>query len=43
VLFGNAPFKGKLSFTWPRTMDQIPLANIKNGDPLFPLGFGLVQ
>lgn len=41
VLFGNAPFKGKLSFTWPRTMDQIPLAKIKNEDPLFPLGFGL--
>jgi beta-glucosidase len=43
VLFGNTPFKGKLSFTWPRTMDQIPLAKIINGSPLFPFGFGLIQ
>ncbi len=41
VLFGNMPFTGKLSFTWPRSMDQIPLAKIKNGDALFPFGFGL--
>ena len=41
VLFGNMPFTGKLSFSWPRSMDQIPLAKMKNGDALFPLGFGL--
>ncbi len=41
VLFGSSPFKGKLSFTWPRTMDRIPLSKIQNEDPLFPLGFGL--
>ena len=42
VLFGAAPFKGRLSFSWPRSMDQIPLARMKNGDALFPLGFGLM-
>jgi beta-glucosidase len=39
VLFGDYPFTGKLSYTWPRSMDQIPR---KQGDePLFPLGHGL--
>ena len=43
VLFGDAPPTGKLSFTWPRSMDQIPLGHGKAGikDPLFPIGFGL--
>ena len=41
ALFGSVPFTGKLSFTWPLSMDQIPLAKIKNGGALFPLGFGL--
>jgi beta-glucosidase len=41
VLFGNMPFTGKLSFTWPRSMDQIPLSKSSYGDALFPLGFGL--
>jgi beta-glucosidase len=40
VLFGDKPFTGKLSFTWPRSMDQIPLANVGD-DPLFPFGYGL--
>lgn len=40
VLFGAVPFTGKLSFTWPRSMDQIPLENALV-DPLFPFGFGL--
>ena len=42
VLFGrNAP-TGKLPFTWPRSMDQIPI-NVGDPkyDPLFPFGFGL--
>ncbi len=25
VLFGDFNFKGKLSFSWPRSMDQIPI------------------
>jgi beta-glucosidase len=41
ALFGKAHFKGKLSFSWPRSMEQIPLTNSKSKDPLFPAGFGL--
>ena len=43
VLFGDAKPTGKLSFTWPRSMDQVPLGHGKSAlqDPLFPLGFGL--
>jgi len=42
VLFGKQAPTGKLPFTWPRSMDQIPI-NIgdKGYDPLFPFGFGL--
>ena len=44
VLFGDYKPTGKLSFSWPKTMGQLPL-NI-NGpkdkyDPLFPYGYGL--
>jgi len=37
VLFGDYPFQGKLSYTWPRSMEQMP----SPGDPLFPFGHGL--
>jgi beta-glucosidase len=40
VLLGDAPFTGKLPFTWPRSMEQVPLANAKE-NPLFPFGYGL--
>jgi len=45
VLFGDYPFTGKLPYTWPAVMDQLPL-NINNIDesgaaPLFPFGYGL--
>ena len=42
VLFGDYNPTGKLSHTWPRNMDQIPI-NIGDEDynPLFPYGFGL--
>jgi beta-glucosidase len=42
VLFGDYNFTGKLSHSWPRSMNQIPI-NIgdTNYDPLFPYGFGL--
>lgn len=35
-------FKGKLSFSWPRNADQVPM-NIGDDDydPLYPYGFGL--
>ena len=41
VLFGDHDFRGKLSFSWPRS----PADNFNLGDapydPLFPYGFGL--
>ncbi len=44
VLFGDYNPTGKLSFSWPRSNDQLPL-NInmpeKDYDPLFALGHGL--
>jgi beta-glucosidase len=42
VLFGDFKFVGKLSFSWPRSMDQIPInVGDKNYDPLFKYGYGL--
>jgi beta-glucosidase len=42
VLFGDYKPTGKLSFSWPRSMDQIPInAGDAKYDPLFPFGFGL--
>ena len=42
VLFGDYKPTGKLPFTWPRSMDQIPI-NVGDAryDPLFAYGFGL--
>jgi beta-glucosidase len=39
VLFGDRPFTGRLSYTWPRSMDQLPIG--PGDEPLFPLGYGL--
>jgi beta-glucosidase len=39
VLFGDYKPTGKLSFAWPRSMDQYPHA--KDTNPLFPYGYGL--
>ena len=42
VLFGDYKPTGKLSFSWPRSMDQIPInVGDKNYDPLFRFGYGL--
>ena len=42
VIFGDVPFKGKLSVSWPRSMDQIPInVGDANYQPLFKYGFGL--
>jgi len=42
VLFGDYRFAGKLSFSWPRSMDQIPInAGDPNYNPLFKYGHGL--
>jgi len=42
VLFGDYKPTGKLPFSWPRSMDQIPV-NVGDAryDPLFAYGFGL--
>lgn len=42
VLFGDHAPTGKLSFTWPASMAQVPIHADEPGRvPLFPLGFGL--
>jgi beta-glucosidase len=43
VVFGDYPFTGKLPYTWPRSMAQIPLQALKKDSepPLYPFGFGL--
>ncbi|MFF0523053.1 glycoside hydrolase family 3 protein [Actinomadura nitritigenes] len=42
TLFGNRPFTGRLSYTWPRSESQEPInVGDKNYDPLFPYGYGL--
>ena len=42
VLFGDYNFFGKLSFSWPRSMDQIPInVGDANYDPLFKYGYGV--
>ncbi len=43
VLFGDHAPSGRLSVSWPISMDQIPI-NIgdANYEPLFPVGYGLV-
>ena len=42
VLFGDFKPKGKLSFSWPRSVEQEPInAGDMKYDPLFKLGFGL--
>jgi beta-glucosidase len=42
VLFGDYRPTGKLPFTWPRAMSQLPI-NVGDAayDPLFPYGYGL--
>ena len=44
VLFGDYKPTGKLSYTWPRSMDNIPI-NVGDSeyDPLFEFGFGLTH
>jgi beta-glucosidase len=42
VLFGDYKPTGTLSFTWPRSMAQLPInVGDKTYDPLFAYGFGL--
>ena len=39
VLFGDLPFTGKLPYSWPRSMEQIPMQ--VEARPLFPVDYGL--
>jgi len=42
VLFGDYRPTGKLAYSWPRAMEQIPInRGDARYDPLFPFGFGL--
>jgi beta-glucosidase len=42
VLFGQAPFTGRLPVSWPRTVDQEPInVGDTDYDPLYPYGWGL--
>jgi beta-glucosidase len=41
VLFGDFDFQGKLSFSWPKSTDDISAENNDNQMPLFPCGYGL--
>ena len=42
VLFGDHKPTGKLSCSWPRSIDQIPInVGDPNYNPLFPYGYGL--
>ncbi|KAJ6796710.1 Uncharacterized protein M6B38_219875 [Iris pallida] len=42
VLFGDHGFTGKLSRTWFKSVDQLPMnVGDEHYDPLFPFGFGL--
>lgn len=41
VLFGDHKPTGKLSFTWPAALAQIPIHDGDGQVPLFPYGFGL--
>jgi beta-glucosidase len=41
VLFGDYRPTGKLSYSWPRSMQQVPRSAPASRDPLFALGFGL--
>ena len=44
VLFGDYKPTGKLSFSWPRSNDQLPLsmnAPKNKYNPLFEYGYGL--
>ena len=41
ILFGDYSPTGKLSYTWPNSVDQIPINMNDYRKPLFPYGFGL--
>lgn len=42
-LNGKVPFTAKLSYAWPRSMEQVPVSALKASAeaPLYPFGYGL--
>ena len=48
ALFGDYPFTGKLPYTWPRSVEQLPFdfenpPSAGSNAPLFPYGYNLHQ
>ncbi len=45
VLFADYPFVGKLSFAWPRNMQQVPASSLHSAGqvPLWESNFGLIS
>jgi beta-glucosidase len=41
VLFGDYKPTGRLSFSWPASVDQIPINEGDGKTPLYPVGYGL--
>jgi beta-glucosidase len=41
VLFGDYPFNGKLTYTWPNAVSQEPINNGDGKTGLFAYGFGI--
>ncbi len=41
ILFGKENLSGKLSFSWPKSMEDIPCNYDNYCEPLYPLGYGL--
>jgi beta-glucosidase len=41
VLFGDFPPTGKLGFSWPANLAQVPINDGDGKVPLFPFGYGL--
>ncbi len=43
VLIGNVPFTGKLSFSWIKSMEQVPVSKLQESgeEPLWAFGHGL--
>ena len=41
VLFGDYKPTGKLGFSWPKSMDQLPLGTGNKADVLYKIGYGL--
>jgi len=41
LIFGDYNPTAKLSYTWPKSIDQLPINEKEKKDSLFPFGYGL--